>query len=177
MRLAATIFALCTAVCLMPTALHAQSAASGTAAPAATPQKPAEPKTPSAALAALGTMVTNMGYTPHFGSSGTWFSIDYTAKNAYKIAFALSPDKSVLYLYISYGVSAAQQAEIPTLRLLQWSDIHRDYFSISKDKTQVSLNMNMPVVQLTPKILREALSLLGSDADDSDKIFYPGNWK
>jgi hypothetical protein len=132
-------------------------------------------QTPSPELAKIETLVTNMGYTPNVGSSGTWFSIAYSS--SYSINFSLSGDKTTLYLYVQYGINAAQQPLIPFLPLLQWNDTHRDYFSINNDKTLVVLNMNLPADGLTPQILRVALSDLGDDSDQGQKIFDPTNWK
>lgn len=204
MTLAAPALALLAASCLAispvsaqtpvpaQTAVPAQAAASAggspgttTAQAAGTPpatqapaaqMAPTTAKAPPSELSQIETMVSNLGYTPKTGGAGTWFTIEYAARNNYRIDFSLSPDKSVLYIYITYGITAAQLAVLPGLVLLQWNDSHRDYFSVSKDKTQISLNVNMPTQSLTPKSLRQAIGQLAGDADGADKIFYPGNW-
>jgi hypothetical protein len=132
-------------------------------------------QTPSPELAKIETMVTNMGYTPKVGSSGSWFSINYSSTNI--INFSLSGDKTTLYLYAQYGINANQQSQIPSLQLLQWNDSHRDYFSINSDKTLVVLNLNLAADGLTPQILRVALTDLADDSDQGDKLFDPSNWK
>ncbi len=135
----------------------------------------ASAQTASPELAKIETMVTNMGYTPNLGSSGRWFSIAYTS--TYAINFSLSGDNTTLYLYVQYGINATQQPLIPFLQLLQWNDTHRDYFSINADKTLIVLNLNLPADGLTPQILRVALSDIGDDSDQGQKIFDPSNWK
>ncbi len=190
MRLAAPAVALLAASCLTISPLHAQTAGAG-ATPATTTPAPSVPPAPIANSAAakppvakaspselmqIEAMVTNLGYTPNTGPAGTWFTIEYAARNNYRVDFSLSPDKSVLYIYITYGITAVQLNVMPSVALLQWNDSHRDYFSVSKDKSQISLNVNMPTQSLTPKSLRQAIGQLAGDADSADKIFYPGNW-
>lgn len=126
-------------------------------------------------LAKIQTMVDGMGFAPKLGSSGDWFSIN--SSDNYVIDFTLSKDGTVLYLYTEYEISSAQQARIPMLQLLQWNDTHRDYFSISSDKTLVVLNLSLPTNGLTPELLRVAIDDLNGDADKSQNIFDPGNWK
>jgi hypothetical protein len=134
----------------------------------------AKAQSPSPALQKIETMVSNMGYAPKTGSSGDWFSI--SSSNNYIINFTMSEDGSVLYLYSQYGIKPAQQSQIPLLKLLQWNDTHRDYFSISKDETLVVLNNNLPAVSLTPQQLRASIDDIANDSDKASDLFDPSNW-
>lgn len=135
----------------------------------------AQAQTAPPELAKIQSMVVDMGFTPKLGSSGDWFSI--TSSDNYVIDFTLSKDDTVLYLYTEYEISSAQQPRIPMLQLLQWNDTHRDYFSISSDKTLVVLNLSLPAEGLTPGMLRVAIDDLNGDAGKSQDIFDPDNWK
>lgn len=191
MKLAAAAAVFCTTL-LAALPLYAQSAATPPATASRTPapaapapaqapaaSAPAAPaaKAPSPELARIATMANNMGYTPVMGADGTWFSVVYLAKRTYKIDFAISPDQSVLYIYISYSVRPAEAARMPSAAMLHWNDTHRNYFSVSATNTMISLNLSLPTAQLTPQTLHAALANLGNDADNADEIFDPSNWK
>jgi hypothetical protein len=147
--------------------LHAPLARAATAAP-------------STELKGLQSMVDNMGYTTTLSPTAGHFYISSDNKNVVSIDFALSDDKSYIWIYSQIETYTPEQvAQIPLMKLLEANDNSPEFFSINNDSGKISLYVQIafPAQGATPKTLRTIIDHIGSTIDDNAALWDPAQWK
>jgi hypothetical protein len=147
---------------------HASSASAATAA------------VPSPELKSLQSMVDNMGYTTTLSPTAGHFYISSNNKNVVSIDFAMSDDKSYIWIYSQIETYTPEQvAQLPLMKLLEANDNSPEFFSINNDSGKISLYVQIafPAQGATPKTLRTIIDHIGSTIDDNAALWDPAQWK
>jgi hypothetical protein len=135
---------------------------------------------PSAELKALAATITTMGYTVKYSPSGQHFYIQGNDKNSDTIDFALSTNKSYVWVYSNLATyTAAQMEHLPMLKLLQANDSNEEFFSMSSDggTNDLYLQIGFPAVAVSPPVLRTIIDNLTSTANNNAALWDATLWK
>jgi hypothetical protein len=135
---------------------------------------------PSPELKSLQSMVDNMGYTTTLSPTAGHFYISSDNKNVVSIDFAMSDDKSYIWIYSQIETYTAEQvAQLPLMKLLEANDNSPEFFSINNDSGKISLYVQIafPAQGATPKSLRTIIDHIGSTIDDNAALWDPSQWK
>lgn len=166
-----------TAVCR---ALAVAAVALGGAPDLAAAQTANRPPPAGAPLKPYRKMLETMGYATHLSPAGGHFYIAIHGTYNYTIDFALSDDRSYLWVYsLVYEYSAAQLAQVNMQKLLEENDSVPEFFSLHPEdggKTELFLQIALPLASVSPKVIRQVIDSIDRNLDADDSTWNPDLW-